>query len=665
MSSKKAGKKAQQVTNALGTRHKYTVCNGLMNQLLAHASNIAWAIQASRPVSIPNRFIMDGTQYGNDNVLPNEENSVPLDSIFDTDVLLSALSKLGADAILSDDGFMSTHMPCAPFQKIEDIKDHTHDLVIKVVGCFKPRKDLQAMINNVTSHLLLDKGVCVHHRNGTDWHEHCKRWAHTDDGIPRNNCKGHQNLTFLASLEDRALDSTDKWIYYVGDHDVPQELTNSKYRVYTRTSLLGLKADEKSASNRKGARDLHAFVDYQICSAMRFFVGNSVSTWTAVQLAMRSGQDAYWYNSGSIPLAGLLNVYQIPIVYTFTEATEPIGQYLLQASISSVQDQMPSSIIHVLYQGEQNIGMRAWLNDRGVIVHQHNPEWKNKIEEMRKHGDPKSSPLFLHQGNYFGTWQRIDIPKFINAEYCLYLDIDTLAIKPFSFKDFGMEMTPGLAMSSEDQMSSNRPENAGVVLMNVPYLRRKYNGFIKFIYEHLETPCNYKHGISDQGALLDYYQNVTTFLPQTFNTKAYWIEKEGKDVKILHFHGPKPHHFIDYASQVTCHKGNKHCDKKTPEGVKAQFGVLDNLLGVGSNSGSMVCQSERHFARSLNHASIQAIHGYCSSAFKNRSDMLDACNHIYQDLASEKGTCANFYKYVHVKITQYSMTNITRFGDAA
>lgn len=42
--------------------HSYTVCNGLSNQLLAHAGNIAYAITHKLPLLIPDAFIVNGVQ---------------------------------------------------------------------------------------------------------------------------------------------------------------------------------------------------------------------------------------------------------------------------------------------------------------------------------------------------------------------------------------------------------------------------------------------------------------------------------------------------------------------------------------------------------------------------------------------------------------------------
>ena len=87
-------------------------------------------------------------------------------------------------------------------------------------------------------------------------------------------------------------------------------------------------------------------------------------------------------------------------------------------------------------------------------------------------------------GNYIGTWQRIDIPLFVNAEYVLLVDCDTIITAPFTFADFQGEMTKSISFSAEFNEKDTEPWNAGVALLNVPYLRETYQGFLEFIGGH-------------------------------------------------------------------------------------------------------------------------------------------------------------------------------------
>ena len=248
---------------------------------------------------------------------------------------------------------------------------------------------------------------------------------------------------------------------------------------------------------------------------------------------------------------------------------ETTGKLLLQASIASVRQYMPENTIHVLYNGQRDAAFLAWLRAYGVVIHRHEPVWRDDIEEMRKNGDPGTSHLFLHAGNYFGTWQRIDIPLFVESEYCLLLDSDTLVTRPFTLEDFGMNLTRGIAMSAEMSVNDKIPTNAGVTLMNVPLLRQTHEHFIKYILSHVDS-AKFEHpSPSDQGAYLSFYRSKTSFLSNKFNFKPYWksTKKVFDSTYIVHFHGPKPHNYMEFilgkgcdeAVKGLCHQGTDVC----------------------------------------------------------------------------------------------------------
>jgi hypothetical protein len=204
-----------------------------------------------------------------------------------------------------------------------------------------------------------------------------------------------------------------------------------------------------------------------------------------------------------------------------------------------------------------------WLEERHVIVHIHEPKWLGMLHDMVSHADEKSSHLYAHIGNYIGTWQRIDIPLFIDAEYIIFLDSDTVVRNKFDLSDFGKEITPGIAFSKEHPENVELPKNAGVAIMNVPKLRETHTKFLEFIQEHAAKKQDFVLGPSDQGAYLDFYGSYETgsgtgvirrkhgvskyvkYLDAIFNVKPYYKKKETfENRKIIHYHGLKPHDII-------------------------------------------------------------------------------------------------------------------------
>jgi hypothetical protein len=388
---------------------RYNICNGLSNQLLIHAAYIARAKQEGQIVQIPDYFIVNGVQTTDQNVIPDANNSIPFGFAFDRPAFRRRLQELGINAIFVSFNFSQPQVKCAGVGMVS----WADPLVVRqVIEAFRPSRKIQQVIQ------LVDKGVrqrgvrhaqgvCVHHRDGPDWHDHCARWGTIPDDVYRGNCLGVPGRSFVESLEDRGLD-TSRWVYYCGDHAVPPALPQAGYKVVTRTDILSA-ADHTAIHDLKPGqpiRDLWALVDFFTCRSFPQFIGNSVSTFSAIQIALRDGE-AYWYNSQSIPLSDPWQIYQIPIVYTYTELSAKAGQHFLRASIASVRRQMPHNKIHVLYHGKKDEEFRTWLAGQNVTIHSHFPQWRQKIEEMRRNGDRAKSHLFQHSGNYMGTWQRI------------------------------------------------------------------------------------------------------------------------------------------------------------------------------------------------------------------------------------------------------------------
>ena len=185
-----------------------------------------------------------------------------------------------------------------------------------------------------------------------------------------------------------------------------------------------------------------------------------------------------------------------------------------------------------------------------MIVHDHNPDWREKSKVLRNHrGDLNSSHLSLQDGNYFGAWQHFDVVNVINSEYCLQLDADTIVMHPFTLVDFGLNMTFGIAMSADVEPQDIPFQNAGVTLINIPQMRRSYKKFLELVQRHTpgtvlrhEPPSDYRE------AVFDFFSTDIRFLEASFNCKPYWYANrhDHQNPFIVHFHRPKPHHFIGH-----------------------------------------------------------------------------------------------------------------------
>ena len=660
--------------NTTTTIYRYNICNGLSNQLLFHATSLARAIrQGATVVEIPNSFILDGTQSSDRPVYPqlarrpdqfqDHQNhntttststvtmgpTIPLDQVLDTTTLMRRLHQhYGLTARLVQYSTENS-MPSCP--ELGAVQHESPRLVQQLLDWLlrpaphtvQPQVDelvrrLQQQQQGNTTTTNRNGGVCLHHRNGWDWHHHCARWSSIPDGVYRGNCL---NVTSMGqALQNRLLLLNTKennhkeevLVYYCGDHEIPTELRQVFPQMTNRAELVVASNQPASwfappqpqfgttrnnnTNNTSIApmtppprfRDWGALLDFFVCQRMSTFVGNSVSTFSALQIALRltqtttrtttkrpeeddnhhntpdppsGGGGVYWYNTQSIPLASMWRVFSVPLLYTYTERSEAMGKYLLQASIASVRKVMPHTPIHLLYHGDlEDQSFQTWLQQAPQNVHLHfqarHPPWSRAMERMRQHHQGKrgedehnnsttstassASPLFLHAGNYFGTWQRLDLPLYVPAEYGLLLDADTIVHRPFTMADLGLNLTYSIAMSAESDLRSTTPTNAGVTLMNLPYLRQTHEAFSAFVLDHVDRAFDHPSP-SDQGAYLDYYKDSVQFLDPAFNFKPYWeptpsAEQGGRRRQgpfILHFHGPKPHDYIRFLLGESCH----------------------------------------------------------------------------------------------------------------
>jgi hypothetical protein len=287
------------ITRATDNVYRYNICNGLSNQLLYHAASIAIAKEQSKLVEIPNHFIVNGEQASDDSVLPTAHNSVPFNVAFDAAYFLERMQELGIKATFVTFDFSHTPIPCAGMQSLQNADP---EIVRRVLAAFRPSSTLQPLIAGISNAIEargIDQGICLHHRDGQDWYNHCSRWSSINDGIYRGNCLGVPGRTFVESLEDRGL-KAGKWVYYCGDHDIPRDLSDPKssYEVVSRKDLMGPADTEAVLSIKKGApslRDLWALIDFYICRSLPHFIGNSVSTFSAIQIALREMENTFWY----------------------------------------------------------------------------------------------------------------------------------------------------------------------------------------------------------------------------------------------------------------------------------------------------------------------------------------------------------------------------------
>jgi len=137
----------------------------------------------------------------------------------------------------------------------------------------------------------------------------------------------------------------------------------------------------------------------------------------------------------------------------------------------------------------------------------------------------------------FGAFLRVDIPIIcdilnIEDEYVLYTDNDVMFMSDIS--DLENLKPKNLMCSGEfNPFVDYRGMNTGVMWLNWKSLLNSHNVFTNFIKNNLKLLHVY-----DQTAYILYYNSSIELLDYRYNYKPYWSESD--DMKILHFHGPKP-----------------------------------------------------------------------------------------------------------------------------
>ncbi len=167
-----------------------------------------------------------------------------------------------------------------------------------------------------------------------------------------------------------------------------------------------------------------------------------------------------------------------------------------------------------------------WLVGRGVNVTRHRA---SLLDILR--------PKFFEQMEiYGGHWLRCDIPSLeIEDEFVLYTDIDVIFLKPLPEI---AEYPKYVASAPEHHRDDYSYFNSGVLIMNIPELRKRQDELVKTVERRLPVTAPW----DDQSALNDLFKGEWLRLPPVWNWKPYWGACD--DALIVHFHGPKPAHAL-------------------------------------------------------------------------------------------------------------------------
>jgi lipopolysaccharide biosynthesis glycosyltransferase len=179
---------------------------------------------------------------------------------------------------------------------------------------------------------------------------------------------------------------------------------------------------------------------------------------------------------------------------------------------------------HIIYDGQENQETRD-LQRIGAKIIPHRVTFYDALVEFAE--EAKFS-LDIAQGAYL----RFDVPLLEREdEFVLYTDCDIMVQRPAHLEAIRPDL---IACSPEVGFENWHHFNSGVMVINVPAMRTRYDSIVNFM---IERRFQHKYPSYDQGALIDYMGDKWTKLDQVYNWKPYW----GKNpwAVFVHWHGPK------------------------------------------------------------------------------------------------------------------------------
>lgn len=261
-------------------------------------------------------------------------------------------------------------------------------------------------------------------------------------------------------------------------------------------------------------------------------------------------------------------------VFVAHDQSPPNWIDMTKRSVTSALKQTSLEPVCIFY-GSPSSPFVSWLQEHNVKVIFHTPKWIKNIEKVVNSKIGKSniqfSPLYGSSISLVATFLRIDLPLLINPEeygsLVLYSDTDVIFRRMPTFHDFsdngkvpyyfimGTEGNPRYFKKHDGNI------NAGVMLINIPNMRRTYKAFVRWIFNgyNMKRGLHFGgYGPADQGAYNEYYLDKFPIVQwPLFNWKPYWGWND--KACIVHFHGAKP---ADYESEFRQISGKRSGDFK-------------------------------------------------------------------------------------------------------
>jgi hypothetical protein len=226
------------------------------------------------------------------------------------------------------------------------------------------------------------------------------------------------------------------------------------------------------------------------------------------------------------------------------QRSEGFADYALMMQVAILSAERHTSLEpHVMFDGVE-CELTEWLRARKIPVHAIR---SRLFDALERHALATNDPGYL--ATAAGAFLRLELPSLLASSgddrFVLYTDCDVMFVRDVTGE---IERTRPLlfAVAPEFDQVNYRRMNSGVMVMNLPNLRRVDRPFFAYARRNLATLSAF-----DQGAYRTFFRvplvrrPLWSRLPLSLNWKPYWGADPGAG--IVHFHGPKPLFAADFA----------------------------------------------------------------------------------------------------------------------
>lgn len=567
----------------------FEVCNGMANQRLSLLYGVILAYELGRASVVPN-FLLSGVQWTDKDTLASSNNSIAMSELYDAEHLISQLSAVGVEMLRPHEAppkelyttvdITGMADPVAELNSQHKSTNHLYvgcplfrlhqyyftgannRIMWAVLAGIQTSKKLSNAIHPITKKLSgmsrSHKYNFVHLRIEEDWVAHCQRWTKIPDGKVRNNCMNNTE-TLDQVLVGMNFPVTEP-LYVASFWEHADPATAQRILEKLRTAGYKVVTSKDFPAAFSGDREINAIVEYEVAMGAHKFIGNSVSTFSALLLFQRRylGRWASYYNGGNVPIAEFLPTDLLPWVFSYN-SYNPQSDYMVKAAIRSAL-KYHTIKPYCLWSGNKTAPIYKWMAENGVTIISHQPAWADdlwhKAEPMSAQNS-QINPMFKSKDLLVDNFKRMDIPILPELEefiYVLYTEPDVYFHKKISLSTFALPL-PELVGMAADTHNSKHGVDGGVMLVHVPAMRDTYEEFKLFIMGTKNGGNFPNYGAGAVGAYLQFYEESikSTKLSNHFSAKPFY--EFDPAAHLVHFQGPKPHDYLEYYMTETCSMG--------------------------------------------------------------------------------------------------------------